>query len=49
MTKYQIDLMAVIRYNNPELTIAELETRAMELHAEIKAALDANREIGNKK
>lgn len=49
MTKYQIDLMAVIRYNNPELNISELEIKAMELHAEIKAALDANRESSNKK
>lgn len=44
MTKYQYDLMALIRYNNPEMSIEEAEKAAIELYEKIKAALDQNRE-----
>lgn len=48
MTKYQFDLMALIRYNNPELTIEELEKQAIELYNKIHASLEENRERTNK-
>lgn len=44
MTKYQYDLMAVVRYNNPEMTIEDAEKAALELYKKIKSALDENRE-----
>lgn len=49
MTKYQIDLMAVIRQKHPEMTVHELEMAAITLYNEIKTALDESLERVNKK
>jgi hypothetical protein len=49
MSQYQIELMAVIRYSNPDMPLEELQAKTIELHAQIIAALQYNREMGGKK
>ena len=49
MTQYQIELMAVIKFGNPSLSIEELEREALLLFQKIKDALDYNRESNAKK
>ena len=49
MTAYQVELMAVIKYGQPNLTADELQSLALELYNKIKLSLDENRESANKK
>jgi hypothetical protein len=49
MTAYQVELMAVIKYGEPNLTADELQKLALELYDKIKISLDENREKTNKK
>jgi hypothetical protein len=44
MSKYQYDLIALILYGEPTLSIEEVEQKAIELYHIIKTALDENRE-----
>ena len=49
MTAYQFELMAVIKYGQPDITPDELQKSALDLYNRIKLSLDENRESVNKK
>ena len=49
MTRYQLDLMAIIKRDRPDLDGAELEAATLALYNTIKTALDEYREHMGKK